>query len=115
MSRLHRQKLRLRSQQRTDGLIEPAAREVDRDAFQEVGSTHAGARKALELVERHEGSVSDPEPEPQPPAPLPTLESLSPSELAEVRAEIARRHATQRTATPKSSSAGAGGAQNPPL
>jgi hypothetical protein len=52
MSRLHSQKRRLRAAQRADGLIDPDSDQVDRDAFQEIGSTHQAARQALELVER---------------------------------------------------------------
>jgi hypothetical protein len=63
MSRLHRQRLRLRAQQRGDGLIDADSDTVDRDAFQEIGSTHAAARQALELVART-GAADDAEPLP---------------------------------------------------
>jgi len=41
MSRLHRQKLRLRAMQREDGIIEPDADELDKDALETDGSTHS--------------------------------------------------------------------------
>lgn len=120
MSRLHRQKLRLRSQQRADGLIEPEARQVDRDAFQEVGTTHAGAKAALELVERHGADR-----EPPPAAQIgqagqagqaeDVLRGLSPVELEEVRAHIARTRAQAAAREHRERQAGPGGAQNPPL
>lgn len=131
MSRLHRQKLRLRSQQRADGLIEPASDAIDRDAFQEVGTSHAGVAKALELVERHE--VRDPmtlsdalEHQREFPEPLPVgakprgglstfLSSLSPAELAELREELARKQTDERSEEPPSAPLPAPPAQNPPL
>lgn len=41
MSRLHRQKLRLRSMQRAEGLIEPDGKAIDREALELEGSTHS--------------------------------------------------------------------------
>jgi hypothetical protein len=115
-------------------LIDADSDTVDRDAFQEIGSTHAAARQALELVART-GAADDAEPLPitdqsqdvrpaaasapaalpsSAPATLPSssatdtryttdeskrlrgivdgfMSNLSPAELEEVRAHLARR------------------------
>lgn len=116
MSRLHSQKRRLRAQQREDGLIEPDSDTVDRDAFQEVGSSHEGVRKALELVERHgaaDEALPNPETSPKPHM-AEFLATLSPAELEELRETIARKRAESTPEQPAEDKQPTPPAQNPP-
>jgi len=70
MSRLHRQKLRLRSQQRADGVIDPEADDIDREAFQDVGTGPAGREEGA-AVAQTEPPEDLPRDEQPPPAALP--------------------------------------------
>lgn len=137
MSRLHRQKLRLRSQQRADGIIDADSDQVDREALQELGTRHPIDSPPLANKDRV-GSVelltpshsADPDGSHAAAADVPPalqgldartvdsmLEQLTPRELELVRQrlESAQRARISSSSTPGVQASSSPGAQNPPL